>query len=247
MKFSLVAALAGFVMGKGVYNLDDTAELAALELDGLYLAGAGASENLKVASSNGATGFSWLIDRDDCRGVIDITNGYVFVPPATNDGFDVGFGEEIFTLTATEPGACTFRIAYANPAQFTTFDDYENRNGLIISIPIEVGDAEEDDIVFCDYKLEDCDLKSEMDITKRTERMYKLMGASAWMHTFTPFGLVTWLPQAITWVKSGRDLLAAERFLFTTKYWSQISGWLAVPGSIAIALIIMDLYIAGGT
>ena len=156
MKRSLFASLASYAVGKTVYDLDDTTQLDDLESNGLEFEGKGSEENLKIASSNGATGFSWLIDREDCRGVVDITNGYVFTPPESDDGFDVGFGEEIFTLTAEEPGECVFRIAYANPSQFISFEDYANQNGLIIQIPIQVGEEDVEDTVVCDPETEDC-------------------------------------------------------------------------------------------
>ena len=82
-----------------------------------------------MASNNGSTGFSWLIDRQDCNDILDITTGFV----SNSDGFDTGFGEEIFTLTAVGEGDCTFRIAYANPDDRSfSFDEYANSNGLII-------------------------------------------------------------------------------------------------------------------
>lgn len=89
-----------------------------------------------MASSNGTTGFSWLVDRANCRDVLDITNGFVFTASA-DASFDAAFGEEIFTLTAIGEGECVFRIAYANPDQQDfSFDGYANSNGLIIQIPI---------------------------------------------------------------------------------------------------------------
>ena len=50
----------------------------------------------------------------------------------------------------------------------------------------------------------------------------------------TPGGLAVWLPQAITWqrAKNG-SVSAAERFLWITKWWAQIAGWLFFPASIA--------------
>jgi hypothetical protein len=87
----------------------------------------GAEENLRVASSNGTTGFSWLVDRANCRAVLDITNGFVFTA-SDDSSFDAAFGEEIFTLTAIGEGECVFRIAYANPDQQDfSFDGYANQ------------------------------------------------------------------------------------------------------------------------
>ena len=80
MKLQLVqlALLFGYVLSAGIYNLDNTDTLAELESDGLYFTGKGDIESLSIATSSGSTGYSWLVDRGSCRGVIDITNGFVF-------------------------------------------------------------------------------------------------------------------------------------------------------------------------
>ena len=68
------------------------------------------------------------------------------------------------------------------------------------------------------------------------------MGTQAWMRAFTtPAGLFVWLPQAImyTQAKNG-NIRAAERFLWTTKWWAQIMGWLLFPGTIFAAVAIVD-------
>ena len=68
------------------------------------------------------------------------------------------------------------------------------------------------------------------------------MGTQAWMRAFTtPAGLFVWLPQAImyTQAKNG-NIRAAERFLWTTKWWAQIMGWLLFPGTIFAAVAVVD-------
>lgn len=57
----------------------------------------------------------------------------------------------------------------------------------------------------------------------------------------TPAGLFVWLPQAImyTQAKNGR-IRAAERFLWTTKWWAQVVGWLLFPATIFAAVAIVD-------
>ena len=109
MKFSLIskALLLAGALSQQVYDLDNTDEVAKLKSEGLQLDGVGAEENLKVASSSPTSAYSWIIDRDNCRGIVDITNGFV-APPETEDQFSTDFGSEVFTVTALAPGDCTF-------------------------------------------------------------------------------------------------------------------------------------------
>ena len=80
MKFQLssLALIFGCGLSAGTYDLDNTAILSDLENEGLYFEGEGATENLSIASSSGSSGFSWLVERRTCRGIIDVTNGVVF-------------------------------------------------------------------------------------------------------------------------------------------------------------------------
>ena len=55
---------------------------------------------LKITSNNGSTGYSWLIDTESCETILDIDVGYVYTEPEDDANFGVGYGEEIFTLTA---------------------------------------------------------------------------------------------------------------------------------------------------
>ena len=77
-----------------------------------------------------------------------------------DSGFDVGYGEDIFTLTAKNYGECTFRMAYVRPWEFSTFEDYAKKNGYIISIPIRVlvegGDSDSGADPDCDPSIEEC-------------------------------------------------------------------------------------------
>ena len=60
----------------------------------------------------------------------------------------------------------------------------------------------------------------------------------------TPFGVVTWLPEAFTWSKAQKgSKTAAERFLFTTKYWGQIMGWITFPVTLFLAAMAIDPYL----
>ena len=81
---------------------------------------------MKVTSNNGSTGYTWMIDYEECKDVIKIVSGYVYYEPEEEDGFGVGYGEEIFTVTAKGKGECTFRIAYARAWEFVSFEDYAN-------------------------------------------------------------------------------------------------------------------------
>ena len=99
---------------------------------------------LSVTSDSGSTaqGYTWLIDYDDCEGIVDITSSIAYYP-STNPNVDNGYSEEIFTLTAGGFGTCDFTIAYAIPWQFTSFSKFEKQGGLVISIPIRVVDGDE--------------------------------------------------------------------------------------------------------
>lgn len=80
---------------------------------------------MKATSNNGSTGYTWIIDHKGCKDVVTIESGYVFYPPENDDGFDTGYGEEIFTLSVEGYGECMFRIAYARAWEFSSFEDYE--------------------------------------------------------------------------------------------------------------------------
>ena len=82
---------------------------------------------MKVTSNNGSTGYTWIIDHKECDGVAEITSNYAYYPPENDDGFDVGYGEEVFTVTAAGKGECTFRVAYARAWEFVSFEDYANQ------------------------------------------------------------------------------------------------------------------------
>ena len=99
---------------------------------------------MKVTSNSGSTGYSWIIDDKSCDGIVSIETGYVYYPADDESGFDVGYGEEIFTITKEDFGECTFRAAYAQPWAFSGFEDHVKNNGYIISIPIRVIEANDD-------------------------------------------------------------------------------------------------------
>ena len=80
---------------------------------------------MKVASTNGTSGYSWLVDRENCTGIIDVTNEY-FYNSASEDSVYFSFGIEIFTLTAQGPGECLIQLAYADPKNFASFEDHAN-------------------------------------------------------------------------------------------------------------------------
>ena len=69
----------------GIYNLDNTDTLEDLEAYGLYFPRKGGIESLSIATSSGSTGYSWLVDRGSCRGVLDITNGFIFAQSKEDD------------------------------------------------------------------------------------------------------------------------------------------------------------------
>ena len=137
--FCFLGAILGLATANDVHDLDDAAHLAEISSSGLTLSEENGKEvNMKVISNNGSTGFSWIIDHNACEGVATIESGYVFYPPEEDDGFEVGYGEEVFTVKAEGEGECTFRTAYARAWEFVSFEDYKNQNGKIIEIPIRV-------------------------------------------------------------------------------------------------------------
>ena len=63
------------------------------------------------------------------------------------------------------------------------------------------------------------------------------MGVSAWLRAFTsPLNLITFLPQAAIWTNlmSG-NMAAADDFVFVTKYWAQIVGWMTSLATLGFA------------
>ena len=92
----------------------------------------------KITSNNGSTGYSWFMDKAECAGILDMESGYVYYEPENNDEWDVGYGKEIFTLTAKKYGSCTFRIAYARSWEWVDFDIHEENEGYMLEIPIRV-------------------------------------------------------------------------------------------------------------
>ena len=81
---------------------------------------------LSIATSTENTGFSWLVDRTNCKNIIEISNGFI------TSSTDENLAQEIFTLSAVGEGECNFRIVYANPSTIVSFDDYINTGGLVI-------------------------------------------------------------------------------------------------------------------
>ena len=77
------------MLSAGIYNLDNTDTLEDLESYGLYFSAKGRIERLTIATSSGSTGYSWLVDRGSCRGVLDITNGFIFAQSEEDNGGDL--------------------------------------------------------------------------------------------------------------------------------------------------------------
>ena len=116
-------------------------------------------------------------------------------------------------MTAIGEGDCTFRIAYANPADSNfSFEEYAKTNGLIISIPIQVGGDKRDknEKFGCNEETENCALYNEYGITPKVIKKFNIMGYQAWMRAFTTTeGLFVWLPQAIMWTRASRGSVRA--------------------------------------
>ena len=112
--FSSLALLFVTALSAGINDLDNSKVLRDLESNGLYFEGRGSTEHLSVDSASDETSFAWLVDRNDCRGIIDITSGVILVGNDSSDDFASSDKfEEHFTLSAVGEGKCTFRMAYA--------------------------------------------------------------------------------------------------------------------------------------
>ena len=108
-----------------IHDLDDDQHVQRIQFSGINMSQYNRESFLKVTSDAGSAseGYTWLIDYDDCEGIVDITSGVVYYP-STNGNVDNSYSEEIFTLTAGGFGSCEFTIAYAIPWQFTSFSKF---------------------------------------------------------------------------------------------------------------------------
>ena len=200
---------------------------------------------MKVTSNNGSTGYSWIVD-DDCDQIVDIESGYVYYEPDTNDSWDVGYGEEIFTLTAKKYGECTFKIAYARAWEWTNFADFEETNGYIIQVPIYVlsgsntnggsggsntgGNGrtkpryeQRDQTYYCDDTKENCALKEQLGIGWREERAFKIVGIQAWIRSILGINPIGHLPLSIAYVGANQDDAKPEWikfYMWSLKWWT---------------------------
>jgi len=73
------------------------------------------------------------------------------------------------------------------------------------------------------------------------------MGIQAWIRGFTGTHLFVFLPQAIAWTraKNGHQV-AAERFLWMTKWYCQISGWISSLIVLWAGMLIIELFYMPG-
>jgi len=70
--------MLGATLAEFVHDLDDEDHLAEIASTGINLTNHEDNKeaHLKV-SSNQSTGYSWIVDHEDCDGLVDITSGYV--------------------------------------------------------------------------------------------------------------------------------------------------------------------------
>ena len=74
------------------------------------------------------------------------------------------------------------------------------------------------------------------------------MGVQAWIRAFTGPHLFVFLPQAIAWTRMRNgSVRAAERFIWITKWWSQIAGWISSLGVLFAGMLIIELFYMGGS
>ena len=227
-----------------VHDLDDQDHLSQVTATGLTLSQYNREIYMKITSNNGSTGYSWIIDHDACDDVVSVESGYVYYPASDEDSFDVGYGEEVFTITAEDYGQCVFRIAYARAWEFSGFEEYEQQNGYIITIPIrvikETDNAGQNKQSGCDSSIEDC-LALQQDWSNE-KKAFKIIGVFAWLRSFAIFNLISFLPQAISFTRLERDNWeAGHRFRWITTYWVQVAGWITSIGTIAFWVWIITL------
>ena len=239
-------ALLAIVRADYVHDLDDQDHLDLISENGINMNKQNKKVYMKVTSNNGSTGYTWIIDHDECKDILDIESGYVYYEPESNDAFDIGYGEEIFTLTAKKYGTCTFRIAYARAWEWSNFADHISSNGYIIEVPIQVVNTnpsgggstgggssgggrrprEDPNEYVCDPNVDNCDLKEQLMIGWKEERAFALLGISAWLRTIMGLNPVGHLPSAIFYLGAKKgNVPSLKKFMWTTKYWTHIFGW----------------------
>ena len=64
------------------------------------------------------------------------------------------------------------------------------------------------------------------------------MGVQAWLRTFNgPLGILGFLPQAIAWTQAHLGYeIGAHRFVWITKWWTNIGGWIFSLGNVYAVL-----------
>lgn len=72
------------------------------------------------------------------------------------------------------------------------------------------------------------------------------MGVQAWMRGFGGLNMVTFLPQGVYWLKAKKgNVLAAERFLWMTKWWTHIAGWFTSASVLFAGMLMIELFYMG--
>ena len=94
-----MANLVNLIYAEEVHDLDSRSHLSDLTSSGIDLSNNKPTTHLKISSNDGSTGYSWIIDFEECAGIIDITSAYVSFQEDSSD-FITGLGEEVFTLAA---------------------------------------------------------------------------------------------------------------------------------------------------
>ena len=243
MKSLLLAALFVTTFAKYYHDLDDQQHIAMISASGINLSRVNPEAYLKITSNNGSTGYSWLIDTDACESILDIDVSYVYTEPEDDSNFGVGYGEEIFTLTAQKYGKCMFRLAYARSWEFIDFETHRRQNGYLIEIPISVltndqrgsstgttgQDSTRDGTAtwYCDASVEDCTLREELGITVRHYKAFRMLGVMSWVRSTVGLNPMGHLPLALGFTGGLKDSPKwANVFMWANKYYTQIVGWL---------------------
>ena len=238
-----LAKAQGF--GAYVHDLDDESTVTRLTYTGLNLSPYSREAYLSATSDSGASaqGYVWVVDYDDCDRVLDITSSTAYYP-STDPEVDNSYSEETFTLTARTFGSCDFTIAYAIPWQFSDFDKFAKEGGRVITIPIRVVESEQTPSQASNSRSNPDDkwiepLPADYDWSK-DKKHFKIFG---WCQLFQGIWfvhIISNLPTAVQFFRvQGGNLWVAQSFKWFVRKYSEIAGWVASVGNIAIGAVLI--------
>ena len=243
MRSTLFVALFVSTLAKYYHDLDDQEHVAMITKSGINLSRVNNEAYFKITSNNGSTGYSWLIDTDACDAILDIDTEYIYTEAEDDSNFGVGYGEEVFTLSAEKYGKCVFRLAYARSWEFVDFETHKRVNGYLIEIPINVLTNDQRGTITNDgtgtdttkggtvtwicNEGEDCSLREEMGITVRHYKAFRVLSIMAWVRSTIGINPIGHLPVALAFLGVNNNSPKwANVYLWGSLYYTQIAGWI---------------------